>query len=257
MQDEQELRENLQGKKRNDLRLSSTLANIDISRLNQYLSVGINSFNAQVISKSSRRVCVLKVLTHDYWFRLNQPVSVTTLMMETGEPSDFILRLLRKGVERGRYVRSGAAYLPSFKLADSMAGWFQRAAIPFVLQPNQFLIRTELPCWRFTADFMSLVGASSPEEKATGCVVILRLIALEITHDGPVTATLLSEETGFSKSTISNIVEHLLSVGYLTSQPHRFDERISLLSLTLPDDYREAIQSLFTRYFSTEIGYSY
>jgi hypothetical protein len=230
--------------------LSSTACSFDFTLLIQYVNVTTIAFNGQHVSKSSRRYCVLKSLIHDYWYRLNQPVSVTTLVTETCEPSDFVLRLLQKGVKKGRYVRSGTEYLPSFEAADAMAGWFQQASVPFTLQSNQFLIKTESPSWRFVADFMSLVGTRSPAENATSCVVIIWLLVLEITHDGPVTATLLSEKTGFSKSTISNIVEHLLSVGYLNRQQDPFDERSHLLSLVLSDDYRAAVQVLFSRYLS-------
>ena len=172
-------------------------------------------------------------------------------MTETSESRGFVLRLLRKGVGKSRYVRSGDEYLPSFEAADAMAGWFQQASVPFTLQANQFLIKTELPSWRFVADFMSLVGTRSPTENATSCVVISWLLALEITYDGPMTSTVLSEKTGFSKSTISNIVDHLLNVGYLNRQRVPSDERSHLLTLTLPDDYRAAIQVLFSRYLST------
>jgi len=250
MLDESDFSAKFQDKKLKDLGLSSPLRNVDLPLLNQYLNMGIISFHGQKVSKTSRRYSVLKVLAHDYWFRLNQPISVTTLMMETKEPSDFILRLLRKGVERGLYVQSGDEYLPTFELTDTMAGWFQQSGIPFSLQSNPYLIKSELPSWRFIADFMSLVGVRDPGESATSCVGILWLVALEIIHKGPVTATLLSEKTGFSKSTISNLVDHLLSVGYLSRQPDRFDERSHRLSLTLPDDYRADVQALFSRYFS-------
>ena len=240
----------LQDKKLKHSGLSSTACDFNLALLNQYLNVSTIAFNGQEVSKSSRRCCVLKSFIHDYWFRLNQPVSVTALVTETSEPSGFVLRLLRKGVEKGRYVRSGAEYLPSLQAADAMAGWFQQASVPFTLQANQFMIKTELPSWRFVADFMSLVGTRSPDENATSCVVIIWLLALEITHDGPVTATLLSEKTGFSKSTISNIVDHLLNVGYLNRQRDLFDERCYLLSLVVSDDYRAAVQVLFSRYLS-------
>ena len=171
-------------------------------------------------------------------------------MTETSESRGFVLRLLRKGVGKSRYVRSGDEYLPSFEAADAMAGWFQQASVPFTLQANQFLIKTELPSWRFVADFMSLVGTRSPTENATSCVVIIWLLALEVSLDGPVTAKLLCEKIGFSKSTISKIVNHLLNVGYLNRQRDRFDERCYRLSLILCDDYRVAVQVLFSRYLS-------
>jgi hypothetical protein len=128
--------------------LSSTACDFDLALLNQYLNVCIIGLHGQEVSKSSRRYCVLKSFIQVCWFRLNQPVSVTTLVAETSEPSGFVLRLLRKGVERGRYVRSRTEYLPSFEAADAMAGWFQQASIPFTLQVNQFLIKTELPSSR-------------------------------------------------------------------------------------------------------------
>ena len=250
MLDKSDFSAKFQDKKLKHLGLNSPLRNVDLPLLNQYLNMGIISFHGQKVSKTSRRYSVLKVLAHDYWFRLNQPISVTTLMMETKEPSDFILRLLRKGVELGLYVQSGDEYLPTFEFTDTMAGWFQQSGIPFSLQSNPYLIRSELPSWRFIADFMSLVGVRDPGESAASCVVILWLVALEITHKGPVTATLLSEKTGFNKSTISNLVDHLVSAGYLSRQPDRFDERSHRLSLTLPDDYRADVQALFSRYFS-------
>ena len=163
----------LQDKKLKHSGLSSTACDFNVALLNQYLNVSTIAFNGQEVSKSSRRYCVLKSFIHDYWFRLNQPVSVTALVTETSEPSGFVLRLLRKGVEKGRYVRSGAEYLPSLEAADAMAGWFQQSSVPFTLQANQFMIKTELPSWRFVADFMSLVGTRSPAENATRCVVII------------------------------------------------------------------------------------
>ena len=240
-----------QYKKLNHSGLITTTKNFDFTRLYQYLNVTILAFNGQKISKSSRRYAVLKSLTHDYWFRLNQPVSVTTLVTETGEPSDFVLRLLRKGVEKGQYVKSGTEYLPSFEFVDAMANWFQQGSAAFTLQSNRFLIKTESRCWRFVADFMSLVGKRSPAESATSCAVIIWLMVLEMSHDGRLTATLLTEKTGFSKSTISNIVDRLLSVGYIGRQQDPLDERSHRLSLTLSDDYRAAVQVLFSRYSST------
>ena len=240
-----------QDKKLKHSGLITTTSNFDFTLLYQYLKVTTIASNSQQISRSSRRYSVLKSLIHDYWFRLNQPVSVTTLVTKTGEPSGFVLRLLRKGVKKGRYVKSGTEYLPSFETADAMASWFQQGSVPSTLQSNRFLIKTESRSWRFIADFMSLVGTRSPAETATNRAVIIWLMMLEITHDGPVTAKLLSEKTGFSKSTISNIVEHLLSVGYLNLQQDPFDERSHGLSLILSDDYIAAAQVLFLRYLST------
>jgi len=241
----------LQDKKLKHSAPMTTTNNFDFTRLHQYLNVHTIAFNRQQISKTSRRYSVLKSLIHDYYFRLNQPVSVTTLLTETGETSDFILRLLRKGVEKGQYVKSGTEYLPSFKLADVIASWFQQASVPFTLQSNRFLIKSESRSWRFVADFMSLVGTLRPAANATSCMVINWLMMLEMTHDGPLTPTLLSEKTGLSKSTVSNVEDHLLSVGYLDRQKDPFDERSHRLSLTLPDDHRAAFQVLFSRYLST------
>ena len=240
-----------QYKKLNHSGLITTTKKFDFTRLYQYLNVTTLAFNGQKISKSSRRYSVLKSLIHDYWFRLNQPISVTTLVTETGEPSDFILRLLRKGVEKGQYVKSGTEYLPSFEFVDAMANWFQQGSAAFTLQSNRFLIKTESRCWRFVADFMSLVGTYCPAANATSCVVIIWLMMLEMTHDGPLTPTLLSEKTGLSKSTVSNVEDHLLSVGYLDRQQDPLDERSHRLSLSLSDDYRAAVQVLFSRYSST------
>ncbi|MDG1205917.1 MAG: helix-turn-helix domain-containing protein [Pseudomonadales bacterium] len=231
--------------------LMTTTNNFDFTQLYQFLNVVTIAFNAQQISKSSRRYSVLKSLTHDYWFRLNQPVSVTILVAETSEPSDFVLRLLRKGAEKGLYLKRGTEYLPSFKLASAMANYFQQGAAPFTLQPNRFLIKTNSRTWRFIADFMSLVGNYCPAENATHSAVIIWLMMLEMTHDDPLTATLLTEKAGFSKSTLSNIVDHLHSVGYIDRQHDPFDERNHILSLTLPDDFRAAVHNLFSRYSST------
>ncbi|MFT6752653.1 MAG: hypothetical protein ACJA2O_002843 [Candidatus Azotimanducaceae bacterium] len=242
---------NPQDKKRNHSGLSTTTNNFDFTRLYQYLNVTTIAFNGQQISKTSRRYSVLKSLCHDYWFRLNRPVCVATLVTETDEPSEFILRLLRKGAEKGRYVKSGTEYLPSFGLADAMANWFQQGSASFTLQSNRFLIKTESRSWRFIADFMSLVGKCCPAENATHCAVIIWLMMLEMTHNGSLTATLLAEKTGFSKSTISNIVEHLHSVGYIDHQHDSLDERNHVLSLTLPDDFRATVHNLFSRYSST------
>jgi hypothetical protein len=231
--------------------LITTTKNFDFTQLYQFLNVATIAFNAQRISKTSRRYSVLKSLTHDYWFRLNQPVSVAILVAETNEPSDFVLRLLRKGAEKGRYLKSGTEYLPSFELADAMANCFQQGAAPFTLQPNRFLIKTDSRTWRFIADFMSLVGKCCPAENATHCAVIIWLMMLEMTHNGPLTAKLLIEKTSFSKSTISNIVDHLHSVGYIDRQHDPLDERNHVLSLTLPDDFRAAVHNLFSRYSST------
>ncbi|HIE86562.1 MAG TPA: hypothetical protein EYP91_06940 [Gammaproteobacteria bacterium] len=106
------------------------------------------------MARRSRRYAVVKTLTNDYWFRLNQPASVMTLVAESNESGEFILRLLRKGAVLGRYVRSGIDYLPSFELANDMAGWFQRADILFILRPNQFLIKSKLPSWQFATDYL-------------------------------------------------------------------------------------------------------
>jgi DNA-binding transcriptional ArsR family regulator len=172
-----------------------------------------------------------------------------TLVAESNESSEFVLRLLRKGVVLGRYVRSGTDHLPSFELANDMAGWFQRADIPFILRPNQFLIKSKLPSWQFATDYLLLTGVHTPGVNATGSVLMLWIIALEIMHGEPVTATILSEKTGISKSTISNTIDHLISDGYLTRQLDRFDERSSMLSLTLSDEHRVAVQALFATYF--------
>ena len=104
--------------------LSSTRRNCYFLPLHQYLEVSAIGFHGQTVSKSSRRYCAFKSFIHDYWFRLNQPFSVTALVMETSEASDFVLRLLWKGSEKGRYVRSGAEYLPSFEFSDATAAWF-------------------------------------------------------------------------------------------------------------------------------------
>ena len=91
-----------QDKKLKHSGLITTTSNFDFTLLYQYLKVTTIASNSQQISRSSRRYSVLKSLIHDYWFRLNQPVSVTTLVTKTGEPSGFVLRLLRKGVKKGR-----------------------------------------------------------------------------------------------------------------------------------------------------------
>jgi|TARA_B110000240_G_scaffold61472_1_gene69983 hypothetical protein len=239
-----------QDKKLNHSGLIATTNNFDYSLLYEYLNVTTLAFNGQQVSKTSSRYCLLKSLMHDYWFRLNRPVSVTILVTETGEPSDFIIRLLRKGAGKGRYVKSGTEYLPSFKLAEAMANWFQQGSVPFTLQSNRFMIKSESRSWRFVADFMSLMGTHCPDTNATSCVVINWLIMLEMTHDCPLTATLLSEKTGLSKSTVSNVVDHLLSAGYVDRQRDPFDERRHRLSLTMSDDFRAAVQVLFSRYLS-------
>jgi len=240
-----------QDKKLKHSGLSTTTNNFDFTRLHQYLNLHTIAFNRQQISKTSRRYSVLKSLIHDYYFRLNRPVSVATLMTETGEPSKFILRLLRKGVEKGQYVKSGTEYLPSFKLANVISSWFQQASVPFTLQSNRFLIKSESRSWRFIADSLSLVGTYCPAANATSCVVINWLMMLEMTHEAPLTPTILSEKTGLSKSTVSNVEDHLFSVGYLDRQQDPLDERSHRLSLTLPDDHRAAAQVLFSRYSST------
>jgi hypothetical protein len=130
-----------------------------------------------------------------------------------------------------------------------MAGWYQRADIPFILRPNQFLIKSELPSWQFVTDFLLLTGAHTLGVNATGSVLMLWIIALEIMHGEPVTATILCEKAGISKSTISDTIDHLISKGYLTRQLDRFDERSSVLSLTLSDEHRVAVQALFATYF--------
>ena len=98
---------------------------------------------------------------------------------------------------------------------------------------------------------MSLAGARSPDENAISCVVIIWLVVFEIKYTGPVTATLPPEKTGFSKRTISHIVDHLFRAVYSNRQLNQFDARSHLLSLILPDDYTAAVQVLFSPYFFT------
>lgn len=238
-----------QDKKQKQLRRDTPLRNVDVTRLNQYIRVVAFSYNGAVVARRSHRNAVVKTLTSDYWFRLNQPVSVMTLVAESNESSEFVSRLLRRGVVLGRYVRSGTDYLPSFELANDMSVWYQRADIPFILRPNQFLIKSELPSWQFAKDFLLLTGVHASGVSAAGSVLMIWIIALEIMHGEPVTATILSEKTGLSKSTVSDTIDHLIGAGYLMRQLDRFDERSSMLSLTLSDEHRVAVQALFATYF--------
>lgn len=237
-------------KKQKPLGLSSTLHNVDLQLLNQYVNMFTICFHGQTVTKISLRHGIVKVLMQDYWFRLNQPVSTMVLETETRQPGEFILRLLRKGVEQGRYIQSEAEYLPSFTLANELACRLQAVAIPFRLQSSPFLINTESPNQRFISDFCFLVGDHAPAVNLAGALVLLWLVAFEITHAGPVTATILAEKTGLSKSTISNILDRFISAGYLTRQLDPLDERSRLLSLTPSDDYRAGLQVLLERYFS-------
>ena len=86
------------------MRRDTPLRNVDATRLNQYIRVVANGYNGAIVARRSHRYTVVKTLANDYWFRLNQPASVMTLVAESNESSEFVSRLLRKGVVLGRCV---------------------------------------------------------------------------------------------------------------------------------------------------------
>ena len=119
-------------KKQKPLGLSSTLHNVDLQLLNQYVNMFTICFHGQTVTKISLRHGIVKVLMQDYWFRLNQPVSTMVLETETRQPGEFILRLLRRVLSKGDIFKVGqsichrslwqmsllAGFKPSLYLSD-------------------------------------------------------------------------------------------------------------------------------------------
>ena len=219
---------------------------VDAVELDRAIDVYTQSYHGQTISKTSECNALLKFCMLESWFGENRPITLKTLSLRANLPESTALRLLRKGVAKGRYIASPQGYLPSFSIAQDVAIWLQAAHIPFCLTAGKYHIQCDGSYYKFAADYLLTQQKYAPNLGATSQLLLLHLIRRELVQNLESTATDLSVVSALSKSTVSDTQHLLTDRGHVVTTKDVTDERRSLLWLNLSEAHSEALNKTFS-----------
>jgi len=219
---------------------------VDAVELDRAIDVYTQSYHGQTISKTSECNALLKFCMLKSWFGENRPITLKTLSLRANLPESTALRLMRKGVAKGRYIASPQGYLPSFSIAQDVAIWLQAAHIPFCLTAGKYHIQCDGSYYKFAADYLLTQQKYAPNLGATSQLLLLHLIRRELVQNLESTATDLSVVSALSKSTVSDTQHLLTDRGHVVTTKDVTDERRSLLWLNLSEAHSEALNKTFS-----------
>ena len=94
---------------------------IDAVELDRAVDLYTLTYHGQTVSKTSECNVLLKFCMLESWFGDNRPITLKALSLRANLPESTALRLMRKGVAKGRYIASPQGYLPSFGVAQDVA----------------------------------------------------------------------------------------------------------------------------------------
>ena len=210
----------------------------------------VEGYHGQRTSKTSERNALLKHCLIESWFGYNRPITLEALSLRANCPEAKALRLLRKGVAKGRYIASPRGYLPSFGLAQAMAQYLQAASVPFGLTAGNFHLRADLAYFKFLVSYLLTQQEHASSLGATANLLFLYLMRRELVRNLESTATDLSAALSLSKSTVSDTLHLLMERELVVTAKDKADDRRNLLWVQIGDAHFKALNESFGSVFS-------
>ena len=222
---------------------------IDAVELDRAVDLYTLTYHGQTVSKTSECNVLLKFCMLESWFGDNRPITLKALSLRANLPESTALRLMRKGMAKGRYIASPQGYLPSFGVAQDVAKWLQATHIPFCLTAGKYHIQCDVNYFKFGADYLLTQQKYAPNLGATSQLLLLHLIRREAAQNLESTATDLSAVIALSKTTVSDTQHLLIDRGHVVTTKDVTDERRTLLWLNLTETHSEALNKIFSSVF--------
>ena len=214
----------------------------------------VEGYHGQRITKTSTGNVLVQCCLLESWFGYNRPITLKALSLRANFPEAKALRLMRKGVAKGRYIASPRGYLPSFGLAQAMAQYLQAARVPLDLTIGNFHIQTDVGYFKFLVSYLLTQQEHASSLGATANLLFLYLMRRELVHNLESTATDLSSALSLNKSTVSDTLNLLQEKGYLAAEADVTDDRRKLLWLKISDAHFKALSESFSSVFLQATG---
>ena len=209
----------------------------------------VEGYHGQRITKTSQGNVLVQCCLLESWFGYNRPITLEALSLRANFPEAKALRLLRKGVAKGRYIASPRGYLPSFGLAQAMAQYLQAARVPFGLTAGNFHLRADLAYFKFLVSYLLAQQEHASNLGATANLIFLYLMRRELVRNLESTATDLSAALSLSKSTVSDTLHLLMERELVVTAKDKSDDRRNLLWLKIGDAHFNALSESLSSVF--------
>ncbi|MDA9297940.1 MarR family transcriptional regulator [Pseudomonadales bacterium] len=209
----------------------------------------VEGYHGQRITKTSTGNVLVQCCLLESWFGYNRPITLKALSLRANFPEAKALRLMRKGVAKGRYIASPRGYLPSFGLAQAMAQYLQAARVPLDLTIGNFHIQTDVGYFKFLVSYLLTQQEHASSLGATANLLFLYLMRRELVHNLESTATDLSAALSLNKSTVSDTLRLLIERGHVVTTKDVTDDRRNLLWLKISDAHFKALSESFSSVF--------
>ena len=210
----------------------------------------VEGYHGQRITTTSTGNVLVQCCLLESWFGYNRPITLKALSLRANFPEAKALRLMRKGVAKGRYIASPRGYLPSFGLAQAMAQYLQAARVPLDLTIGNFHIQTDVGYFKFLVSYLLTQQEHASSLGATANLIFLYLMRRELVRNLESTATDLSAALSLSKSTVSDTLHLLMERELVVTAKDNSDDRRNLLWVQIGDAHFKALNESFGSVFS-------